>query len=74
MATLPMQLIPFPVPTEVTLKVPSSGKREDGFSSPISIPISSLSSEVLEAMLAEFCEAVMNQRENNYEQYNRNSF
>ena len=57
MATVNLELNPFPVPTEVTIKLPP-GKREDGLKSPPTIKLENLSEEALSALCEEFTAAV----------------
>ncbi len=58
MATLSLELVPFPVPNEVSIKMPA-GKRQDGMKPLPTLALEDLSTEALEALLSEFCEAVM---------------
>ena len=58
MASISLELQPFPVPDQVTIKMPP-GKREDGMKPATVVKLEDLSTDVLEALLAEFCDAVM---------------
>lgn len=58
MATINLQLQPFPVPTHVNIVMPAS-KRQDGMKPAPTLALSELSDEALEALINEFAEAVM---------------
>ncbi len=58
MATFSLPIVPFPVPTHVTLQMPP-GKRQDGMQKPITIPLADLPNEALQALIEEFAVAVM---------------
>lgn len=57
MASMNLELQPFPVPTEVFIKMPP-GKKEDGPKSLPTLKLSDLSDEALAALCEEFCNAV----------------
>jgi hypothetical protein len=59
MASLNLKLEPFPVPTNVTVIVPSSGKREDGIRPPMTVPLEMVDEQTLNTMIEEFALAVM---------------
>jgi hypothetical protein len=58
MATFQLPIVPFDVPTHVTLQLPP-GKREDGMRGPVVISLRDLSEETLMALLDEFNNAVL---------------
>lgn len=59
MATFSLQVSPFPVPTHVTLVVPSSGKREDGIRQPVQIALADIPEDTLTALIEEFAQSVL---------------
>lgn len=59
MATVSLNLKPFPVPTEVLIDLPGTGKREDGMQLLPKLRLDQLSTSELEVMIAEWAEAVM---------------
>lgn len=58
MATIKLQLQPFPVPTHVAIMLPT-GKKQDGAKPLPTLALSELSDEALEGLINEFAEAVM---------------
>lgn len=58
MATITLELNPFPVPNDVTGKMPGTGKREDGIRPTTVMELSELSEETLAALCDEFTQAV----------------
>lgn len=58
MATIKLQLEPFPVPKHVALVLPA-GKRQDGMTPRPTLPLSELPDEALEALIEEFATNVM---------------
>lgn len=58
MAEFKLPIVPFPVPSEVTLQLPA-GKREDGLRPPVTIPLEQLDDHTLAALIEEFAVAVM---------------
>ncbi len=58
MADFSIPINAFEVPKHVTLRLPP-GNREDGMRAPITIPLSQLPVETLEALIEEFATAVM---------------
>lgn len=57
MATTTIDLVPFPVPTGVLVKM-APGRREAGFRTATEIPLHELSRDTLNALCDEFREAV----------------
>ena len=57
MASINLELQPFPVPEDVTIKLPP-GRREDGMRPAPTMKLADLSDEVLAAMCEEFTQAV----------------
>jgi hypothetical protein len=58
MASVTLQLQPFPVPTHVTVVLPA-GKKQDGAQALPQLLLKDLSDEALEALITEFAENVM---------------
>jgi hypothetical protein len=58
MATFQLPIVPFDVPTHVTLRLPP-GKREDGMRGPVVIALKDLPEETLAALIDEFVNAVL---------------
>lgn len=58
MATLPLKVRPFDVPTHVTVELPP-GRRQDGVQPLPKISLDNLPDDVLAALIEEFTEAVM---------------
>lgn len=58
MASVTLQLQPFPVPTHVTVVLPV-GKKQDGVQTLPQLLLKDLSDEALEALITEFAENVM---------------
>jgi hypothetical protein len=58
MATINFEIEPFPVPTGVTIKLPTSGKREDGMKPGPTLALTELSEETLASLCEEFTVAV----------------
>jgi hypothetical protein len=58
MASVKLELQPFPVPTEVTVKMPPA-KREDGIKPGIKLALVDLDDATLEALIDEFVAGVM---------------
>lgn len=59
MATLNLELEPFVVPTAVVVRLPTSGKREDGIQPSPTIPLNMVDEDTLNSMIEEFALAVM---------------
>lgn len=59
MASVSLQLKPFPVPSEVIIDLPGTGKREDGMKQLPTLKLNQLAPAELEAMISEWAEAVM---------------
>lgn len=59
MATVNLQLQPFPVPESVTVVRPARAKRQDSIQPAPVILLRDLSDEALEALITEFAENVM---------------
>jgi hypothetical protein len=58
MATINLQLQPFPVPTHVTISMPA-GRKQDGIKPLPTLALTDLSDEVLSALIEEFATNVM---------------
>ena len=58
MASINLQLQPFPVPSMVTIAMPP-GKRQDGMKPAPTMALNELPDEVLEALIEEFAANVM---------------
>lgn len=59
MATMSLKVKPFDVPTEVTLDLPGTGRREDGMQALPKLKLNQVDAATLEAMIGEWAEAVM---------------
>ncbi len=57
MPTVNLELVPFPVPAEVIVKMPP-GRRQDGMKPVPTLQLADLDPTVLDALLLEFTEAV----------------
>ena len=58
MASVTLQLQPFPVPTHATIILPA-GKRQDGLQPPPQLLLKDLSDDALAALIEEFATNVM---------------
>jgi len=58
MASVNLELSPFAVPTEVSIRVPGGGKREDGIQAAMTMKLAQLDEETLAALCEEFTTAV----------------
>lgn len=59
MASVTLQLQPFPVPTHVTVVLPPTKRGPEGIQQPPQLLLKDLSDEALEALITEFAENVM---------------
>lgn len=62
MAEIKLELVPFPVPSYVSIQWPP-GRREDGIQQDRKIPLHELSAETLHEMVNEFKKAVFTKAE-----------
>jgi hypothetical protein len=54
MASINLEILPFTVPDEVSIKMPGTGKREDGIKPAITMKLSDLEVDSLIALCEEF--------------------
>jgi hypothetical protein len=63
MANLSVNLTPFELPTHVTVQLPSSGLRQDGFRPPATIDINTLPRETVVQLCDDFKMAILTRHE-----------
>ena len=59
MATMSLKVKPFDVPTEVTLDLPGTGRREDGMQVLPKLKLNQVDAATLSSMIDEWAEAVL---------------